>query len=286
MGRLFAMGGVAIVVLAAAITNAAELVVIENSIGLKLVAIPAGKFTMGSPTGEKNRLANEKQVAVTITKPFLMGQTEVTQGQWKAVMGTEPWKGKDNTMEGTNHPASFMSWDDATAFCEKLTAMEKESGKIEAGERYLLPTEAQWEYACRAGTTTAFWGDEAQLSTYAWWGGLIGSGNAQNEQYAHEVATKKPNAWGLYDMRGNCWEWCNDYYSNKLSGGNDPKGPTAGSARVIRGGSWSLSAFLCRSAYRQNYAPTPRSDDDGFRVVRLSEATDTAAAEKFGPPAR
>ena len=239
--------------------------VIENSIGMKLVEIPAGNFTMGSPAGEKDHQRNEQQVAVTITQPFLIGQTEVTQGQWKAVMGTEPWKGKNTTREGPTYPASRVSWGDATAFCEALSKTE--------GRQYSLPTEAQWEYACRSGTQAAFSfaGDAAQLSTYAWWGGLFGDGNAQNEQYAHEVATKKPNPWGLYDMHGNVYEWCNDYYATTLSGRNDPKGPVAGSARVIRGGDWSGSPVVCRSAYRSNSGPLSRSSPFGFRVVRLSE---------------
>jgi len=265
MGRLCAMGGVALLVLAAAIANAAEPVVTENSIGMKMVEIPAGKFTMGSPPGEKDHQNNEQQVAVTITKPFVIGQTEVTQGQWKAVMGTEPWKGDKYIREGPNFPATFVNWDDVTAFCESLSKKE--------GKQYSLPTEAQWEYACRAGTTTeySFGEHDVLLSTYAWWGGLLGGGNTQNEKYAHAVATKKPNPWGLYDMHGNVAEWCNDYYADALPGGNDPKGPVAGSARVIRGGSWSFIAFDCRSAYRGGPGPADRYSNDGFRVVRLSE---------------
>jgi|GEM_PF-2369644 len=240
--------------------------IVTNSIGMKLVTIPAGKFQMG----------DRKQFAVTIiTKPFLMGQTEVTQAQWKAVMGTEPWKGEKYIKEGTHYPATWVSWDDATAFCEALSKKE--------GKNYSLPTEAQWEYACRAGTTTAFsfGDDEAQLGDYAWWGAsdfvdgevVPGKGTAVNEKYAHEVATKKPNPWGLHDMHGNVWEWCSDWYNKydkKLPGGNDPKGPVA--ARVIRGGSWGDNyAFFCRSACHGSSDPADRSDHAGFRVVRLSE---------------
>ena len=239
--------------------------IVTNSIGMKLVAIPAGNFTMGSPAGEKDHQNNEQQVAVTITQPFLMGQTEVTQGQWKAVMGTEPWKGQSYTKEGANYPATCVSWHDATEFCAALSQKEAKT--------YSLPTEAQWEYACRAGTPTAFsfGANEALLSTYAWWGGIVGDGNAQNAQYAHAVATKKPNPVGLYDMHGNCWEWCSDYYADALPGGNDPKGPFAGSARVIRGGSWDNNAFSCRSASRFSLVPAFRHSSYGFRVVRLSE---------------
>jgi len=237
---------------------------------MKLILIPAGKFKMGRSEQEadddegddEGEQAEEQQVSVTITKSFLMGQTEVTQGQWKAVMGTEPWKGKEYTKEGPNYAATYVNWDDATAFCEALSKKE--------GKTYSLPTEAQWEYACRAGTTTAysFGDDESQLGNYAWF-----QENAEDagEEYAHEVAMKKPSPWGLYDMHGNGWEWCSDWYDEKLPGGKDPTGPVAGSDRVLRGGSWDYSEFNCRSAYRDNNDPSDRYSVIGFRVVRLSE---------------
>ena len=189
---------------------------IENSIGMVLVPIPAGEFLMGSPETEPGRRDNEVQHQVTLTKPFLLGVHEVTQGQWQAVMGTTPWKGKEFVKEGDDYPATYVSWHDAVEFCRKLS--EKE------GLEYRLPTEAEWEYACRAGTTTAYsFGDDAsELGEYAWY-----RENARNvgQKYAHTVGQKKPNPWGLYDMHGNVWEWCSDWYGDYPSGSvTDPQG--------------------------------------------------------------
>ena len=164
---------------------------------------------MGSPKDETNRFDDEEQVAVTLTQPFGLGKYEVTQGQWKSVMGTEPWEGQSSVQIGEDNPATYVSWDDATEFCKKLTQRES------TGEEYRLPTEAEWEYACRAGTTTAysFGDDEKQLGEYAWF-----NGNALDvdEKYAHAVGLKKPNPWGLHDMHGNVAEWCSDWYDEKL----------------------------------------------------------------------
>ena len=234
-----------------------------NSVGMEFISIPAGSFTMGSPEKEKGRSDDdEKQVPVTITRAFELGKTVVTQQQWIEVMGTTPWK--DET-EGDNYPAVDVSWDDATEFCKKLTALEHKRGKLPANQTYRLPTEAEWEYACRAGTTTAFscGDDESKLGDYAWY--------ADNpDSKLHEVATKKPNPWGLFDMHGNVWEWCEDWYEDLLSGGNDPKGPSAGSYRVIRGGNWYGYASFCRSADRTYRNPTGSGYRyGGFRIVRV-----------------
>ena len=193
---------------------------IENSIGMVLVPIPAGEFVMGSPKTESGRRNVEVQHPVTLTKPFLLGVHEVTQGQWQAVMGTTPWKGKQYVKEGDDYPATYVSWNDAVEFCRKLS--EKE------GLEYRLPTEAEWEYACRAGTTTAYsFGDDAsELGEYAWY-----RENAWDagQKYAHTVGQKKPNPWGLYDMHGNVWEWCEDRYGVYHAGAaTDPTGPAAG----------------------------------------------------------
>ena len=209
----------------------------RNSIGMKLTLIPAGTFMMGSPESEEARNNNEHQHEVTISKAFYMQTTEVTQGQWKAVMGTEPWKGQEFSKyvkEGPDYPAVYVSWDDAVAYCKKLS--EKE------GKTYRLPTEAQWEYACRAGTETAwsFGNDEKALGDYAWY---EENAFSAGEQYAHQVGLKKPNAFGLYDMHGNVWEWCHDYYGEdyyQQSPEKDPTGPASGSSRVLRGGSWGV----------------------------------------------
>ena len=245
---------------------------VTNTIDMELIEIPAGKFTMGSPAGEKGRFNyNEDQVAVTLTKPFWLGKTEVTQGQWKQVMGTEPWVGQKLVQIGEDNAASYVDWDEATAFCQKLTDTDHKSGKLPAGESYRLPTGAEWEYACRAGTTTAysFGNDESQLGNYGWF-----AGNAQNvvQGYAHKVGMKKPNPWGLHDMHGNVWEWCSDRYGEKLPGGTDPVGPGEGSQRVIRGGYWGNTPDRCRSAYRGNYVPSHRNDYLGFRVARSQSA--------------
>ncbi len=233
-----------------------------RTIGMKFMKIPAGTFLMGSPDTEKDRHDNEHQHKVTITKPFYMQTTEVTQGQWKEVMGTEPWKGKQYVKEGPNNAASWVSWDDAMAYCKKLSEQERKT--------YRLPTEAEWEYACRAGTDTAwsFGNDKKVLGDYAWY-----RENTVNigEQYAHQVGQKKPNAFGLYDMHGNVYEWCHDYYGEdyyKQSSEKDPTGPTSGSARVVRGGSWVLSSRATRSADRGRGGAGFRGNFLGFRLVR------------------
>jgi len=240
-----------------------ELPSITNTIGMTLNKIPAGTFMMGSPDTEKDRQDDEHQHKVTISKAFYMQTTEVTQRQWKAVMGTEPWKGEDYVKEGPDYPAVYVSWDDAVAYCKKLS--EKES------KTYRLPTEAEWEYACRAGakTTWSFGDDENKLGDYAWY-----RENAWDidEKYAHQVRLKKPNAFGLYDMHGNVHEWCHDYFEEdyyKQSPAKDPTGPTSGSSRVLRGGSWSPDrARYARSASRNGAGAGYRSDDHGFRLVR------------------
>ena len=141
---------------------------VTNSIGMELIEIPAGKFTMGSPVGEKGRQENEAQITVTLIKPFSLGKTEVTQGQWKEVMGTEPWKEQPLVKADKDCPATYVSWDDATAFCQNLIEIERKAGKLKADEEYRLATEAEWEHACRAATTTAysFGDDEKQLGEY------------------------------------------------------------------------------------------------------------------------
>jgi formylglycine-generating enzyme required for sulfatase activity len=235
---------------------------ITNTIGMKLNLIPAGSFLMGSPEDEADRHDDEHQHGVSISKAFYMQTTEVTQGQWKAVMGTEPWKGQRYAKAGPNYAASYVSWNGAVAYCKTLS--EKE------GKTYRLPTEAEWEYACRAGTEArwSFGNDEKALGDYAWY-----KDNAFNigEKYAHQVGLKKPNTFGLYDMHGNVWEWSHDYYEEdyyQQSPTNDPKGPTSGSSRVLRGGSWSLYTRNTRSADRDRFGDDSRNYFSGFRLVR------------------
>jgi formylglycine-generating enzyme len=256
----------------------------EVAIEMELIGISAGTVTMGSPADEKNRFEDEAQVSVTLTQSFELGKTEVTQGQWKEVMGTEPWDGQKYVKADKDCPATYVNWGDATEFCKKLTAIERKSGKLKADEEYRLPTEAEWEYACRAGTETAFsfGDDELKLGEYAWWGGFdlaaltkgevkAGGGNAAREQYAHTVGTKKPNPWGLHDMHGNVAEWCSDWYGDSLAGGTDPVGPEEGSSRVFRGGGWWPDPGFCRSARRVNL-PSDRRSFLGFRVARSQSA--------------
>ncbi|WP_417380092.1 bifunctional serine/threonine-protein kinase/formylglycine-generating enzyme family protein [Gimesia sp.] len=234
----------------------------SNSIGMKFKLIPPGEFLMGSPESEANRDEAEVQHEVRITKPYYLGSTVVTQGQWKAVMGTTPWKGKDYVKEGDNYPATYVSWEDAQEFIQKLNASE--------GDLYRLPTEAEWEYACRAGSLSAycFGDDTGHLSEYGWF-----DKNAWNinEKYAHQVGQKRSNPFGLYDTHGNVYEWCEDWYGGYASDAvTDPTGPTTGSSRVYRGGCWFFSSGHCRSAARDGYSPGPRNDDLGFRVLRSS----------------
>jgi formylglycine-generating enzyme required for sulfatase activity len=234
--------------------------VITNSIGMKLVLIPPGSFTMGSPADEPGRMKDENQVAVTISQPYFLGVTEVTQGQWTSVMGTTPWKGRVGVQQGPKNPATYVTWDDAVEFCKKLSENEAKT--------YRLPTEAEWEYACRAGSTTAYsFGDDAtQLSEFGWWGGFRDGGNTKTEKYAHLVAQKPANRFGLYDMHGNVMEWCSDWYGKGLVGGRDPQGADSGVAHVYRGGGCDSYADDCRSAFRLGYWRYLLNYDLGFRV--------------------
>jgi formylglycine-generating enzyme required for sulfatase activity len=242
---------------------------------MKLIWCPPGKFKMGSPESSKDADPNEKpQVEVTLTG-FWLGQTEVTQAQWTTVMGTTPWQREQNPKEGPLYPASCVTWHDAIGFCRKLTDLERTAGRLPKGWRYSLPTEAQWEYACRATTTTAYscGDDPTLLGDYAWWRGFNDDGTTSAEAYAHRVELKKPNAWGLYDMHGNVWEWCRDWFGGKLAAGADPTGPAKGVYRVIRGGAW-FPRFPgdCRSACRAGDDPSNSDVDCGFRVALVHYA--------------
>ena len=224
---------------------------ITNSIGLKLVPIPAGKFMMGSPKDEQGRFDNEEQHEVAITKPFYLGMYTVTQAEYEKVMGKKPsWfsatgngKGQIQGKDTSQFPVETVSWDDAVEFCRKLSELPEE---MAARRKYRLPTEAEWEYSCRAGTTTRFHSgdDESGLKTVANYGG---SGQPK------PVGQFKSNAFGLYDMHGNVWQWCADWFEEdyyKKSPGQNPQGPGAGAFRVVRGGSFINDARCCRSAYR------------------------------------
>lgn len=227
-----------------------------NSRGQRMIYIPAGSFVMGSPSNEKGREEDEKQNKVVLTWGYWLGATEVTQGQWEAVMGS----GLTGFLWGDEDPASDVSWEDAMEFCEKLTLREQSAGRLRKGMKYVLPTEAQWEYACRAGTQGAYAGD---LDTMGWY-----VDNSSRE--VRRVGMKKANAWGLYDMHGNVLEWCLDWYAKDYKMGTggriDPVGPNTGEFRVMRGGWMSSGEDNCRSASRAMRVQGAGAHYIGFRL--------------------
>ena len=242
---------------------------LSGNVPLKLVHIHAGSFMMGSPTSESGRIDNEIQHRVTLTKDFWLGETEVTQEQYRAVMGSNP----SRFSKGGKYPVEYVSWTDAMAFCERLTKAERDNGNLPDGYEYTLPTEAQWEYACRAGTTTPFNfgstlnGDKANCNGNC----PYGMDEGKYVDATTEVGKYGANAWGLYDMHGNVWEWCRDWYDGYPSGSvTDPVGPSSGSYRVLRGGSWISLAWACRSAIRSSIDPSRRGHIYGFRVALAS----------------
>jgi formylglycine-generating enzyme required for sulfatase activity len=267
------------------IVQAAELPKeVTNFIGMKLVLIPAGKFTMGSPEDEKNRSDDEQQHEVEISKPFYMGVYEVTQGEYEKVMGTNPsWfsatgggKEKVEGKDTSRFPVEKVSWNDAVEFCKKLSEMPEEKRN---GPMYRLPTEAEWEYACRGGASVKpFHFGDSLSSTQANFDGNYPYGGADKGPYLERttrVGSYDANAFGLYDMHGNVWEWCADWYDKdyyKTSPRKDPPGPATGTYRVLRGGSWGSFGRGCRAAYRSFGGPGYRVSYLGFRVVLVAGA--------------
>lgn len=228
---------------------------VTNSIGMRLRLVSPGTFTMGQAYGE----ADESPHHVTLTKPFSIGVYQVTNEQWKRVMGSVPSNWQDD-----GRPVEQVSWDDAVDFCAKLSALPSERKR---GRAYRLPTEAEWEYACRAGTTTNFFfgDDESWLGEHGWFDG-------NSDKQTHPVGQKWPNPWGLYDMHGNVLEWCHDWCGDYPRGSvTDPQGSSAASGRVARGGSCSSSPGRCRSAFRVGLEPGCRIRYLGFRVAMNSE---------------
>ena len=230
---------------------------------MEFVWIVLGTFRMGSPSSDPGRYSEEEpQHEVTISRGGYLGKYEITQGQWESVMGTTPWSGQNYVQANPDHPAVYISWDDVQEFIGRLNEAAGE-------ELYRLPTEAEWEYACRAGTTTrwSFGDDEAQLEEYAWyynntWYAAL--------QYAQPVGTKRPNPWGVYDMHGSVWEWCRDWWGAYASDCQvDPTGPATGSDRVIRGGSFASATRYVRSAYRYRLSPSDRRYLLGARLLRI-----------------
>jgi formylglycine-generating enzyme required for sulfatase activity len=247
---------------------------------------------MGSSDDEPGRFAWEgPQTRVTFSSGFWMGQHEVTQGQYLAVMGSNPsfFTPANGYDQNLNRPVDRVNWFGAVNYCTTLTTQERAAGRLPSGYVYRLPTEAEWEYACRAGTATSFNYGPALRSGMANFNGVYEFPPCEQQQFfclnpagtylqrPTTVGSYAPNAWGLYDMHGNVWEWCSDWWSASLPGGSviNPTGPSTGSQRVIRGGSWYSYAFNCRATERFN--PTPDSpsnvNDFGFRVVLAPEQT-------------
>ena len=240
-----------------------------------LVNIPAGTFVMGTPPSEAERSGWEgPQTTVTITYSFKMGKYEVTQAEYQALMSNNP-----SYFPGvTNRPVEQVSWTNAMNYCARLTEVQRLAGCLPAGWAYRLPTEAEWEYACRAGTTTAFAYGQALRSGMANFDGHqeydAATGTSFNPtgikvDRPTAVGGYAPNGWGMFDMHGNVWEWCQDWWGYNLPGGSvtDPQGPDSGSDRVVRGGCWYNFGRLCRSGCRFAGQPGYRGSDVGFRVV-------------------
>ena len=267
-----------------------------NSIGMKFALIPAGSFMMGSPSSEAKRDSDERQHRVTLTKGFYMQATEVTIGQWRSFIGDTGYRTEAETGDGAyifagkkwekkkgyywdnpgfsqteKHPVTCVSWNDVQKFIKWLNRKENKS--------YRLPTEAQWEYACRAGSDTPFYWGKRPDEGYANFADLTYSREFPSMKYANRgfndgyvytapAGTFKPNNWGLYDMSGNVWEWCEDWYGDYPSVHvTDPEGASSGTARVLRGGSWYFIAGDLRSAGRGMGGPDGRRGHIGFRVV-------------------
>jgi formylglycine-generating enzyme required for sulfatase activity len=266
---------------------------IVNSLGMQFVPVPAGSFRMGSPQEEKQRSKDEEQHEVEITRPFHLGACAVAQGQFRRVMGYNPsffsadGRGKEGAqyaqgpaagrdkvegLGGTDDlPVENVSWDEAVELCGRLSALGPE---LAAGRLYRLPTEAEWEYACRGGAPEyqVFHYGNSLTSTQANFDGDLPYGAPQGPYLGRtsKAGSYAPNAWGLFDMHGNVWEWCSDWYDKDFyrnSPRRDPAGPAGGSSRVLRGGSWDCFGQRCRSAWRNGCEPASRYEFLGFRVA-------------------
>ena len=256
---------------------------VTNSIGMKLVAIDAGKFWMGSAPLEPGRRADERRHQVTLTAPFYLGIHEVTQAHYARVMKVNPSEfGRDGVQASRvagqkteNFPVDSVNWYQAVQFCQRLSALPAEKS---AGHSYRLPTEAEWEYAARAGMDTiwSFGRRVERLSHHGWY-------RRSSGRRTHPVGEKMPNAWGLYDMYGNVWEWCRDWHAAEyyqVSPPEDPPGPSRGDARVLRGGGWASGAARCRSASRLRDPPAVGDPDTGFRVLMSKSESHSSSSRQ------
>ncbi len=279
----------------------------QNGAVIELLPIKAGSFTMGSPATELGRFPDEVQHEVKIEKDFWMGKTEVTQLQWDAVMGTNPERYNQAWYHGDALPMENVSWMEANEFCRRLTEQEKKAKRIPENAIFRLPTEAEWEYACRAGTTTAFNNGKdflqkgtncpelAEVATFRFNSG----GKRGRFNRTKQVATRRPNAWGLLDMHGNVAEWCDDNYTDitppvpeteKKSKKAKKQEPEVvndkASQKIIRGGSFMSMPQFCRAAYRGSAEPVTRNNTIGFRVVLSTIQPPAPAAAPAPAPAK
>jgi formylglycine-generating enzyme len=249
--------------------------------GVELCWCPPGKFTMGSPADEPERRPGEDQVEVTLSRGFWMAKYEATQGDWKRVVGKLPGELTAELPEGNDYPVGNVNFAETEAFCRKLTELAHGSSELPEDWEFRLPTEAQWEYACRAGTTTATSFGDKLSSKQANFKGKPYNGAEEGSSLgkAAIVGSYPANAWGLHDMHGNIYEWCRDWSHAKLPGGTDPdlyaakntaaKSKNGDISRVRRGGCWTDDGWPCRSAFRLRFEPERRYDHIGFRVVAV-----------------
>jgi len=229
-----------------------------GDVKLELVWCPPGTFTMGSPANEDGREDDETRHKVTLTKGFWLGKYEVMQEEYEKLMGKNPSKFK-----GARNPVEEVSWNDAVAFCKKMTEQERAGGRLPDGYEYRLPTEAEWEYAARGGPKSQgfTYSGSNSVGDVAWY-------DENSDRKTHAVGQRKPNEFGIHDMSGNVYEWCRDWSGSYPSGtAADPTGAGTGSFRVYRGGSWFSYARFCRSANRGGSAPTISNSYLGFRVA-------------------
>ena len=249
--------------------------------GITLCWCPEGRFVMGSPPSEPERRSGEAQVEVTLTRGFWMAKYEATQSQWKRITGALPGKLTAELPSGDDFPVGNVNFPEVESYCRRLTELARKSGSMPKNWEFRLPTEAQWEYACRAGTTTATSFGDTLSSKQANFKGRSYNGAEQGPSLgrAARVGSFPANAWGLHDMHGNTFEWCRDWYHSRLPGGTDPdlyfaksaaaKNRTCDASRVRRGGCWADEGWPCRSAFRLRFEPERRYNHIGFRVVAV-----------------
>ncbi len=246
-----------------------SLIEVADKICGNMVLIPSGSFLMGSNSGEDD----ERPLHNVLLDGFYLGKYEVTQKEWYNLMKTKPWLDLKYLMDGNNYPVVNVSWYDAREFIKKLNKLTK--------KKFRLPMEAEWEYACRAGSTSKFFHGSLKLNLhkYAWY---YDNAFKKGEMYAHEVGRKKPNKWGLYDMLGNVYEWCSDWYRRNYYNKSpifNPKGPKFGKGKVVRGGDWSRTDYFLRISSRRYYSHHTKDSYIGFRLAR-----DLSDQDKPGVP--